>query len=105
LFTLQPSPSPQSASFVITKVTVSSLAFLIVDMVCRNLCERVARINGYNGSLYELGLKYCKKHVLFSCKQIITEKTTVFAVVKYCVPAPGMLTERIERDVQNAIEG
>jgi hypothetical protein len=93
-------PSPQGAIYIITKVTVS-LAFL-VDTGCRNLCEQV-HINGYNGSLYELGLKYCKKHVLFSCEQIITTKSTVFAVVKYCIPARH--THRKDRDIQNAIEG
>ena len=45
------------------------------------------------------------KHALFTYKQIITTRSTAFAVVKYCVPTHGILIERIEKDVQNATEG
>jgi len=31
---------------------------------CRNLCERVA-VRGYNGSLYDKGMKYCPKCAIF----------------------------------------
>jgi len=31
---------------------------------CRNLCERVA-VRAHNGSLYDLGLKYCPKCAIF----------------------------------------
>ena len=73
-------------------------------MGCRNyLCQRVG-INGYNGSLYDKGLRYCKTCSISYTHQLITASTAC-AMVKYCVLIHGILIERIERDVQNVIEG
>ena len=72
-------------------------------MGCRNLCHRVG-INGYNGSLYDKGLKYCRTCSVYLDVEIMT-KNIVFAVVRFCILAHDILTGRIEKDVQNVIEG
>ena len=45
------------------------------------------------------------KHALFSYTHQLITASTASAVVRYCVLIHGILIERIERDVQNVIEG
>ena len=45
------------------------------------------------------------KHALFSYTHQLITASTASAVVRYCVPVPGILIERIGRGAQNAIEG
>ena len=75
-------------------------------MVCKNLCERVGIVGGYNGSLYMIKDLSIVKLPLFSyTQQLIITKSTAFAAVRSCVLSQGIITERIGRGAQNAIEG
>jgi hypothetical protein len=74
-------------------------------MVCRNLCERVGLVGGYNCSLYDKRLKYCKTCSIFLHSAANNQKIA-FAAVRSWGPIQGIITtERIGKHAQNVIEG
>jgi hypothetical protein len=55
-------PSLYGASYLL--LVIADICSIIWLAPCRNLCERVA-VRAHNGSLYDLGMKYCPKCAIF----------------------------------------